>query len=79
MQPELRPSSNQCECGEGGQFFNTVNTFDMHRVGDFADKSRRCLTIDEMTAKGWRINPYGFWIRGEGFTFPGKAESEDAA
>jgi hypothetical protein len=79
MTPQLRPGSNQCECGECGQFFNTVNTFDMHRTGDYSDGTRRCLTGDEMRARGWRVNPHGFWIRGEQFTFPGMDGSESAA
>lgn len=28
---------------------------DAHRVGSYADNSRRCLTAEEMTEKGWRL------------------------
>jgi hypothetical protein len=33
----------------------------MHRVGKHGE-DRRCLTADEILAKGWAKNPAGFWI-----------------
>lgn len=54
-------TGNKCECTACGQFFNRVSTFDRHRVGQFG-VDRRCLTMDEMTAKGWRLNDKRFWL-----------------
>ena len=36
----------------------------MHRVGDWKERGahRRCLTVDEMKAKGWSQKDDGFWI-----------------
>jgi hypothetical protein len=56
---ELRGDRNQCRgCGE---FFNSTFAFDKHRTGDFG-KDRRCLTKQEMEAKGMAVNSAGFWI-----------------
>lgn len=55
----LSGDRNQCRgCGE---FFNSTFAFDKHRTGDFG-KNRRCLTPDEMRAKGMSKNAAGFWI-----------------
>ena len=54
-------TGNKCECTACGQFFNRVSTFDKHRVGTLG-ASRRCLSVDEMAAKGWRLNDKGFWL-----------------
>jgi len=32
---------------------------DAHRVGRMDE--RRCLNVDEMTAKGWHLNDHGIW------------------
>lgn len=55
---------NQClGCKEE---FNSLAAFDMHRVGkhhltDGPDR-RRCLTADEMTAKGMVKNNRKLWV-----------------
>lgn len=55
----LSGDRNQCRgCGE---FFNSTFAFDKHRTGDFG-KDRRCLTVDEMEAKGMSKNAAGFWV-----------------
>lgn len=54
-------TGNKCQCTACGEFFNRVSTFDRHRVGVIG-VDRRCLTSDEMTAKGWRLNGRGFWL-----------------
>lgn len=60
----------RCQCAGCGQGFNRVSTFDKHRTGDFVSASgpntRRCLTPDEMAAKGWTLNAAGFWITAGG-------------
>lgn len=55
----LSGDRNQCRgCGE---YFNSTFAFDKHRTGEHG-KDRRCLTPDEMRAKGMDKNVAGFWI-----------------
>lgn len=54
-------TGNKCECPACGEMFNRVSTFDKHRVGTFG-VDRRCLSPEEMAAKGWRVNDRGFWL-----------------
>lgn len=55
----LTGDRNQCRgCSE---FFNSTFAFDKHRTGDFG-KDRRCLTTNEMEARGMSKNAAGFWI-----------------
>lgn len=48
--------------------FNGTHVGDMHRVGDHGVKTgpnrRRCLTVDEMEAKGMKRNRLGYWTTG---------------
>lgn len=54
----LRGDRNQCSgCG---LLFNSSRAFDKHRTGDHG-KDRRCMTPDEMTAKGMVLGKDGFW------------------
>jgi hypothetical protein len=42
-------------CATCGEPFQSQGLFDQHRVGPFEPPGqRRCLTPDEMRAKGWR-------------------------
>ncbi|CAB4121282.1 SprT-like zinc ribbon domain containing protein [uncultured Caudovirales phage] len=50
----------KCRCGGCGEQFQRLSTFDRHRTGPYID--RRCLTVVEMSAKGWRLNQAGRWI-----------------
>lgn len=50
----------RCRCPACGEHFNSVSTFDRHRVGAYT--ARRCLTVAEMTARGWNLNAGGFWM-----------------
>ena len=58
-----------CSCGET---FSGTTAGDMHRTGDHAishgPNRRRCLTPDEMLAKGMTFitNSHGTWIWGTG-------------
>ena len=47
-----------------GVLFNSVSTIDSHRLGNREGRgaNRRCLTPDEMLARGWLVNAKGFWI-----------------
>jgi hypothetical protein len=56
---KLHGDRNQCQgCKE---YFNSSFAFDKHRAGEHG-KDRRCLTVDEMRAKGMDKNAAGFWI-----------------
>ncbi len=55
----LSGDRNQCQgCKE---YFNSSFAFDKHRTGEHGH-DRRCLTVDEMKAKGMSVNAAGFWI-----------------
>lgn len=41
-------------CSVCGEPFQSQTLFDKHRVGKYEPDERRCLTPDEMQAKGWR-------------------------
>lgn len=64
MSPVL--TGRRCQCTACGDYFNSDTGFDRHRVGHFQSaegpSARRCLSADEMTAKGWIRNAAGFWI-----------------
>lgn len=49
------------QCGGCRVFFNSVTAFDKHRIGEYG-VDRRCMTVDEMTAKGMSVNEAGYWI-----------------
>lgn len=54
----LRGDRNQCAgCGA---YFNSTHAFERHRTGAFG-VDRRCLTADEMTARGMVLGADGFW------------------
>lgn len=60
-------TGNRCRCAACGDYFNSTSTFDRHRAGTFAARgtwphARRCLTTEELHAKGWARNVVGFWI-----------------
>lgn len=61
--PDLK--GGRCQCGACGQFFSSVREFDRHRVGSYGEHAhdpgtRRCLTVAELDARGWRIDARGF-------------------
>lgn len=54
----LTGDRNQCPtCKE---YFNSTSAFDKHRTGDHG-KDRRCITKDQMEAKGMILGSDGFW------------------
>lgn len=54
----LRGDRNQCAgCS---LLFNSGHAFDKHRTGDHG-VNRRCLSADEMKAKGMHLGADGFW------------------
>jgi hypothetical protein len=58
--PSLRVGSGVSERGGCGERFKSVTGFDRHRVGP--GEARRCLTPDEMRARGMTLNAHGQWI-----------------
>jgi hypothetical protein len=69
---KLRGQKNQCQGCK--QYFNSNTAFEMHRTGRHGI-DRRCMTRDEMTAKGMSLNAQSFWISERNERF--KKESED--
>lgn len=58
---KLNGARNQCRgCN---RYFNSNGAFEKHRIGEHG-VNRRCMTEEEMIAKGMVLRPDGFW-RGE--------------
>lgn len=57
----LKVGKRRNQCSGCRVFFNSVTAFDKHRTGDYG-VDRRCMTVDEMTAKGMSVNEAGYWI-----------------
>lgn len=62
-------SGNRCQCRACGLSFTSVREFDRHRTGAYANAgewqgSRRCLTLAELIARGWRMDARGHWMQG---------------
>jgi hypothetical protein len=55
----LGKQRNQCQGCK--QYFNSNTAFDWHRTGKYG-VNRRCMTAEEMLAKGMSLNEAGFWI-----------------
>jgi hypothetical protein len=60
--PARKLVGNRCRCSACGEYFNHPSTFTKHRTGKYDPDTRRCLTVEEMTAKGWQLNPAAYWI-----------------
>ncbi len=50
------------ECRNCGKTFISLEAFDAHRTGSFQQKTRRCLTEQEMRAAGMMQNSKGWWV-----------------
>ena len=61
----IKLTGSRCQCTGCGAYFNRVSTFDKHRIGEFG-VDRRCMTQEQMTAKGWRLNAAGFYVTAAG-------------
>ena len=55
----LPHGSNICLCRACGALFRAVGTFDLHRTGPHG--ARRCMTPDELVARGYIRDPRGRW------------------
>lgn len=53
-------TGNRCQCPTCGEYFNGVQPFDKHRIGQYGI-DRRCLTVAELDAAGFIRNAAGFW------------------
>lgn len=55
-----------CSAAGCHQSFSCTRAGDMHRVGDHAVTTgpdrRRCLSVEEMTARGMAQNSHGAWM-----------------
>jgi hypothetical protein len=65
----VRLVSGRCQCTNCGELFSSVREFDRHRTGSFAPAGstahrRRCLTVDELTARGWTQDERGYRRQG---------------
>ncbi len=58
--PGCNLTGARCRCSACGETFNSISTFDAHRVGGY--EARHCLTCTEMTARGWHQNAGRFWM-----------------
>lgn len=54
--PKLPVGSNRCQCGACALYFGSVAGFTMHRI------EGRCLSTDEMLARGMSVNEKGYWV-----------------
>jgi hypothetical protein len=57
----LKLGSRRCQCAACAARFNSVIAFERHRTGRYGH-DRRCLTADEMLAKGMAVNAGGYWV-----------------
>ena len=58
--PHLPIGSALCLCTVCGEHFRSPTGFDRHRTGPV--EARRCLTPEEMAARGMSRNARGYWI-----------------
>lgn len=63
-----RLTGNRCQCPTCGFPFSSVREFDRHRTGTYAKPgewrgTRRCLTLAELIACGWRTGARGHWMQ----------------
>lgn len=57
---KLPLKGNRCYCRSCDKYFSRISVFDKHRTGEFG-KDRRCMTDDEMVAKGMHTDALGVW------------------
>jgi hypothetical protein len=53
---------DHCQCPACGEYFNSTRAFDKHRTGTYTPMQRRCLSPDEMRAKGMLVSARGWWL-----------------
>lgn len=70
----MRLTGQRNQCPGCDRYFNSNTAFEMHRTGKHG-VDRRCMSPDEMVAKGMSVNKDGFWIS-EPYTERRKANEE---
>ena len=60
--PMLPRGTQRCRCPTCGLYFASGYAFGLHRVGKVGTPGRRCLTVDELTRRGWAQIPTGHWV-----------------
>ena len=53
------------ECAACRYVFSSLSSFDKHRTGSLSDKTRRCMTEEEMIKAEMVKNGKGIWATGE--------------
>jgi hypothetical protein len=66
-------------CSVCGEPFQSQGLFDKHRVGKYDPDERRCLTPEEMRAKGWRFDGRTWRGKSDGFWEKKRMEMSDDA
>ncbi len=56
----MKLNGDRNQCPSCGKKFNSTAAFDKHRTGKYG-VDRRCMTTEEMTAKGMVLRDDGFW------------------
>lgn len=49
-------------CTSCNLVFSSESSFDKHRTGSYAERTRRCLKEEEMKVKGMDQNEKGIWV-----------------
>jgi hypothetical protein len=57
----MKLSGQRNQCPTCKLYFKSNAAFDKHRTGEHG-KDRRCMTVEEMTAKGMVTNKAGWWV-----------------
>lgn len=58
----MKLSGNRCQCAGCGLYFNSEGAFNKHRTGSFYEKTRRCMSVDEMKEAGMAVASSGYWV-----------------
>jgi hypothetical protein len=56
-------TGDRCRCTACGLYFLTTDDFDRHRIGRVGTNSRRCRTVNELAARGWKPKDHWFLTR----------------
>lgn len=57
----MKLTGNRCQCAACGKYFNGVQPFDAHRVGEHG-VNRHCMSVAQLLAEGFEKNAAGFWM-----------------
>jgi len=57
----LKVGKSRNQCRGCGLYFGSNSAFEGHRTGTFG-VDRRCRTPEEMQARGFSLNMFGYWV-----------------